>query len=147
MVGARAPRRASGKMNIGGKFGRWFVVVLWTLAGAFSIYNIWYGIFVARAEKAVVVFSSADVTFTLAGIAFFTGAYGLARRLRWARAFSLGLWAVFGYWDFGAIGSYGDIKWFPYTALALWFLALIWLMSSSAREIFDETSNEAIRRT
>jgi len=130
-------------MNIAGKFGRWFVVVLWTLAGAFSIYNIWYGFFVARAEKTVVVYSSADVTFTLAGIAFFTGAYGLARRLRWARTFSFGLWAAFGYWNFGAIGSYGDIKWFPYTALALWFVALIWLMSSEA----IEPSNEAIRNT
>jgi len=130
-------------MNIAGKFGRWFVVVLWTLAGAFSIYNIWYGFFVARVEKAVVVYSSADVTFTLAGIAFFTGAYGLARRLRWARTFSFGLWAAFGYWNFGAIGSYGDIKWFPYTALALWFIALLWLMSSEA----VEPSNEAIRHT
>jgi hypothetical protein len=130
-------------MNIAGKFGRWFVVVLWTLAGAFSIYNIWYGFFVARAENAVVVYSSADVTFTLAGIAFFTGAYGLARRLRWARTFSFGLWAAFGYWNFGAIGSYGDIKWFPYTALALWFIALLWLMSSEA----VEPSNEAIRHT
>ena len=130
-------------MNIAGKFGRWFVVILWTLAGAFSIYNIWYGFFVARVEKAVVVYSSADVTFTLAGIAFFTGAYGLARRLRWARTFSFGLWAAFGYWNFGAIGSYGDIKWFPYTALALWFIALLWLMSSEA----VEPSNEAIRHT
>ena len=134
-------------MNIAGKFGRWFVVVLWTLAGGFSIYNIWYGFFVARADKSVVVFSSVDVTYTLAGIAFFTGAYGLARRLRWARTFSFGLWAIFGYWNFGAIGSYGDIKWFPYTALALWFIALIWLMSSAARERFDEPSNEAIRHT
>ena len=91
-------------MNIAGQFGRWFVVVLWTLAGAFSIYNIWYGFFVARADRAVVVFSSADVTFTLAGIGFFTGAYGLARRLRWARTFSFGLWAAFGYWNYGAIG-------------------------------------------
>jgi hypothetical protein len=134
-------------MNIAGKFGRWFVVVLWTLAGAFSIYNIWYGFFVAHAGPAVVVFSSDDVIFTLAGIAFFTGAYGLARRLRWARTFSFGLWAAFGYWNYGAIGFYGDIKWFPYTALALWFLALLWLMSSAARQIFDESSNEAIGRT
>jgi hypothetical protein len=138
---------SSGKMNIAGKFGRWFVVVLWTLAGAFSIYNIWYGFFVARADKAVVVFSSVDVTYTLAGIAFFTGAYGLARRLRWARAFSLGLWAVFGYWNYGALSFYADIKWFPLTALALWFLALLWLMSSAARETFDEPSDEAIGRT
>jgi hypothetical protein len=134
-------------MNIAGKFGRWFVVVLWTLAGAFSIYNIWYGFFVARADKAVVVFSSVDATYTLAGIAFFTGAYGLARRLRWARTFSFGLWAAFGYWNYGALSFYADIKWFPLTALALWFLALLWLMSSTARETFDESSNEAIRRT
>jgi len=130
-------------MNIAGKFGRWFVVVLWTLAGAFSIYNIWYGFFVARANRVVVVYSSADVIFTLAGIAFFAGAYGLARRLRWARTFSFGLWAAFGYWNYGAIGLYEDIKWFPFTALALWFLALLWLMSSAAKETFDE----AIRDT
>ncbi len=134
-------------MNIAGKFGRWFVVLLWTLAGAFSIYNIWYGFFVARANRAVVVYNSDDIIFTLAGIAFFTGAYGLARRLRWARTFSFGLWAVFGYWNYGAIGIYEDIKWFPFTALALWFLALVWLMSSAARETFDETSDEAIRHT
>ena len=134
-------------MNFGEKFGRWFVVVLWTLAGAFSIYNIWYGFFVARANRAVVVYSSDDVIFTLAGIAFFTGAYGLARRLRWARTFSLGLWAAFGYWNYGAIGFYQDIKWFPFTALALWFLALLWLMSSAARETFDGPSGEAIRHT
>jgi hypothetical protein len=125
-------------MNIAGKFGRWFVVVLWTLAGAFSIYNIWYGFFVARANRVVVVYSSDDIIFTLAGIAFFAGAYGLARRLRWARTFSFGLWAAFGYWNYGAIGSYEDIKWFPFTALALWFLALLWLMSSAAKETFDE---------
>jgi hypothetical protein len=130
-------------MNIAGKFGRWFVVLLWTLAGAFSIYNIWYGIFVAHANRAVVVFSSDDAIFTLAGIVFFTGAYGLARRLRWARTFSFGLWALYGYWSYGALGSYGDIKWFPYTALALWFIALLWLMSSAAME----SSSEAIGRT
>jgi hypothetical protein len=134
-------------MNIAGKFGRWFVVVLWTLAGAFSIYNIWYGFFVARAGKAVIVFSSDDAIFTLAGIAFFAGAYGLARRLHWARTFSFGLWAMFGYWNYGAIGFYEDIKWFPSTALALWFLALLWLMSSAAMETFDEPSEESIRKT
>jgi hypothetical protein len=121
-------------MNIAEKFGRWYVVVLWALAGAFSIYNIWYGFFVARASNTVIVFSSADVTYTLAGIAFFTGAYGVARRLRWARGLSFGLWALFGYWNFGAIGLYGDMRWFPYTALVLLFLALLWLMSSEAIE-------------
>src|SRR5882724_2240908 len=121
-------------MNIAEKFGRWYVVVLWTLAGAFSIYNIWYGFFFARASNAVIVYSSADATYTLAGVAFFTGAYGVARRLRWARGLSFGLWTLFGYWNFGAIGLYGDMRWFPYTALALLFLALLWLMSSAAME-------------
>jgi len=130
-------------MNIAEKFGRWYVVVLWTLAGAFSIYNIWYGLFVARAANAVIVYSSVDAVYTLAGVAFFTGAYGVARRLRWARTFSFGLWGLFGYWNFGAINLYGDMRWFPYSALALWFLALLWLMSSAA----VEPSREVIRHT
>jgi hypothetical protein len=130
-------------MNIAEKFGRWYVVVLWCLAGAFCIYNNWYGFFVAHANRAVVVFSRDDAIFTLAGIAFFTGAYGIARRLRWARGFSLGLWAIFGYWDFGAIGFYGEMRWFPLTALTLLFIALLWLISSAAME----PSREAIRHT
>jgi hypothetical protein len=130
-------------MNIAEKYGRWFVVVLWTLAGTFCIYNIWYGFFVARADRAAVVFSSVDAIYTLAGIAFFTGAFGVGRRLRWARTFSFGLWALFGYWNFGAIGLYGDMRWFPLTALALLFLALLWLMSSAAME----SSREAIRHS
>ena len=138
---------SSGKMNIAGKFGRWFVVVLWTLAGAFSIYDIWYGIFVAHANRAIIVFNSDDAIYTFAGIAFFTGAYGLARRLRWARTLSFGLWAIFGYWNFSAISVYEDIKWFPFTALALWFLALLWLMSSAAKETFDDSSEGSIQKT
>jgi uncharacterized membrane protein YhdT len=98
---------------------------------------------VAHANRAVIVFSRDDAIFTLAGIAFFTGAYGIARRLRWARGFSLGLWAIFGYWDFGAIGFYGEMRWFPLTALTLLFIALLWLMSSAAME----PSREAIRHT
>jgi hypothetical protein len=130
-------------MNIAEKLERWFVVILWTLAGAFSIYNIWYGFFVACANRVIVVLSSDDAIYTLAGIAFFTGAYGIARRLRWARTFSLGLWVMFGYWNFGAIGRYGEMRWFPFTALALWVFALLWLMSSAA----IGPSGEAIRHT
>jgi hypothetical protein len=130
-------------MNIAEKYGRWFVVILWSCAGLFCVYNLWFGFTVARAAGVAVVFSSSDVWFTLAGIAFFTGAYGVARRLRWARGFSFGLWALFGYWNFGAIGMYGDMRWFPFTALALLFLALLWLMSSAAME----TSREVIRHT
>ena len=59
-------------MNIAEKFGRWYVVVLWTLAGAFSIYDIWYGIFVAHANRAIIVFNSDDAIYTFAGIAFFS---------------------------------------------------------------------------
>jgi len=125
-------------LNIAEKFGRWFVVVLWSCAGAFCLSNLWFGFAVARAAQVAIVFSSSDVWYTAAGIAFFAGAYGIARRLRWARNFSLGLWMLFGYWNFGAIGFYADMRWFPLTALALLFMALLWLMSSAASETREE---------
>jgi hypothetical protein len=134
-------------MNIAEKFGRWFVVVLWSCAGAFCVFNVWFSFAFVRnmgrllKSRDVVMFDSTDAWFTLAAIVFLAGAYGVARRLRWARTVSLGLWGLYGYWNFGAFNSFGDMPWFPRTALALWFLALLWLMSSAAME----PSREVIR--
>ncbi|HUK29783.1 MAG TPA: hypothetical protein VLV89_01640, partial [Candidatus Acidoferrum sp.] len=76
--------------------------------------------------------TESDLIFLFAGIGFFTGAYGVARRLTWARHLSLALWALFGYWDFGAIGTYADMRWFPLALLVLFFAALLWLLSPAA---------------
>jgi hypothetical protein len=56
----------------------------------------------------------------------------VARRDVWARQVSLGRWALFGYWDFGALGSFEEIRWFPLVALVMFFAALLWLLSPAA---------------
>ncbi len=111
-------------MNIAEKFGRWYVAALWAGAGIFCVLNV----VVHPSSK----LTESDLIFLLAGIGFFTGAYGVARRLTWARHLSLALWALFGYWDFGAIGTYADLRWFPLALLVLFFAALLWLLSPSA---------------
>lgn len=108
-------------MNIAEKLGRWFVVAVWIVAGAYSLLNV-----------SIRFFTSQDAVYALSGLAFFVAAFGIARRNRWARPLSLVLWVVFGYWDFGAIGLFGDMRWFPLLGLALLFAALLWLMSPAA---------------
>jgi hypothetical protein len=111
-------------MNVSSKLGRWYVVALWAAAGAFSVLNV----IVHPASN----MTQSDLIYLLAGVGFFTGAIGVARRYVWARPLSIGLWALFGYWDFGAIGSFADMRWFPLTALVLFFAALLWLLSPAA---------------
>jgi hypothetical protein len=111
-------------MNISEKFGRWYVVALWAAAGAFCVLNV-----VVHPGSNL---TKSDLLFLLAGVGFFTGAYGVARRMSWARHLSIGLWALFGYWDFGAIGTYADLRWFPLTLLGLFFAALLWILSPAA---------------
>jgi hypothetical protein len=111
-------------MNVSKKFGRWYVAVLWAAAGIFCVLNV----VVHPAGN----MTTSDLLFLLAGVMFFTGAIGLARRYPWARNLSIALWALFGYWDFGALGSFGDMRWFPLTALGLFFVALLWLLSPAA---------------
>jgi len=106
------------------KFGRWCVAVLWAAAGVFCVLNV-----VVHPSETL---TRPDIEYLLAGVLFFAGAYGVARRLRWARNVSLGLWALFGYWDFSALGSFGGMRWFPLAALGLFFLALLWLLSPAA---------------
>ena len=111
-------------MNVSEKFGRWYVVALWAAAGVFCVLNV-----VAHPASYL---TKSDLIYLLVGVGFFTGAYGVARRLIWARHVSIALWALFGYWDFGALGSFADMRWFPLAALGLFFAALLWLLSPAA---------------
>ncbi len=111
-------------MNVSEKFGRWYVVALWAAAGVFCLLNV----VVHPASN----MTESDLIYLLAGVGFFSGAIGIARRYVWARHVSIGLWALFGYWDFGALGSFGDMRWFPLAALGLFFAALLWLLSPAA---------------
>jgi hypothetical protein len=103
------------------KIGRWYVVALWCAAAYFCISNI-----------SISAFGTEDAKYMFYASAFIVGAYGIARRQRWGRQFSLILWAIFGYWDFGALGFYAEMRWFPLVALALLFAALLWLISPAA---------------
>jgi hypothetical protein len=111
-------------MNVSEKFGRWYVVTLWAAAGVFCVLNV-----IVHPASTL---TTPDLIFLAAGIGFFSGAVGVARRYVWARHVSLGLWALFGYWDFGALGSFGDMRWFPLAALVMFFAALLWLLSPAA---------------
>lgn len=108
-------------MEIIEKFGRWFVVALWCAAAYFCL-----------ADISIRTFGAEDAKLMGYAGAFLVGAYGLVRKMRWGRQFSLVLWAMFGYWDFGALGFYADMRWFPLTALGLLFAALLWLISPAA---------------
>jgi hypothetical protein len=112
------------EMNVSEKFGRWYVTALWTAAGVFCVLNV-----VVHPASTL---TTPDLIFLGAGIGFFSGAIGVARHYVWARHVSLGLWALFGYWDFGALGSFGEMRWFPLVALVLFFAALLWLLSPAA---------------
>jgi len=111
-------------MSITEKLGRWYVSALWAAAGTFNVLNV--------LVHPAATLTQLDIEYLLAGVVFFAGAYGVARRLRWARGVSLGLWGLFGYWDFGALQTFGGARWFPLTALGLFFLALLWLLSPGA---------------
>jgi hypothetical protein len=111
-------------MNVSTRVGRWYVVTLWVAAGIFCVLNV--------ALHPANYLTKSDLIYLLAGIGFFTGAFGVARRLNWARPLSIGLWALFGYWDFGALGTFADMRWFPLAALGLFFAALLWLLSPAA---------------
>ncbi len=111
-------------MDISPKLGRWYLTVLWAAAGVFCVLNV-----VVHPPRNM---TNSDLIYLFAGVCFFSEAYGVARRLSWARHVSLGLWALFGYWDFGALGSFGDMRWFPLVALGLFFAALLWLLSPAA---------------
>jgi hypothetical protein len=120
-------------MNIAEKFGRWFVVGVWTLAGGYCLWSVYFGVSLER-TFGVKVFDSQDAIYTLAGLAFLTAAFGIARHHRWARPVSLALWALFGYWDLEALGTFADVRWFPILAFGFFAATLLWLLSSAARE-------------
>lgn len=120
-------------MNIAEKFGRWFVVGVWILAGGYCLLNVYYGAGFGRL-LGFKVFNTQDAIFALAGCAFFVAAFGIARHHRWARPLSLALWALFGYWVLGALRTYSDVIWFPIVAFALFVATLLWLLSSASRE-------------
>ena len=71
-------------MNIAEKFGRWFVVGVWILAGGYCLLNVYYGAGFGRL-LGFKVFNTQDAIFALAGCAFFVAAFGIARHHRWAR--------------------------------------------------------------
>jgi hypothetical protein len=121
-------------MNIAEKFGRWFVVGVWILAGAYCLLNVCFDVAMERSFHTLKVFDSQDAIYTVAGFAFLVAAFGITRHHGWARTLSLGLWALFGYWDFGAMGTFADERWFPFIALGLFAAALLWLLSSAAHE-------------
>jgi hypothetical protein len=121
-------------MNIAEKFGRWFVVGVWLLAGGFCLLNVIRDVSLERGSAGVRVFDSQDAIYSLAGIAFLAAAFGIARHHRWARPLSLALWALFGYWDLGAFGSFADVRWFPMIGFGLFVATLLWLLSSASRE-------------
>ena len=108
-------------MQFAEKIGRWFVVGLWAAAAFFCFMNI-----------SISAFGIEDAKYMGYAGAFVVGAYGIVRKFRWARSFSLVLWTIFGYWDFAAIGNYADMRWFPLAALALLLAALLWLISPAA---------------
>src|SRR5580704_2246043 len=125
-------------MNIAEKFGRWFVAGVWILAGIYCLLNVYYGAGFSRlwGFKA---FNTQDAIYTFAGLAFLVAAFGIARHLRWARALSLALWALFGYWDLSALRAYSDVIWFPIIAFVLFVATLLWLLSSASREDSQQT--------
>jgi hypothetical protein len=119
-------------MSIFAKFGRWFVVTLWTAAGAFCLLNATVDVERAMEVHAQRIIVLEDVIYALAGIAFLGAAIGIARRLHWARQLSLGLWALFGYWDLTAMSEFADKRWFPLLGFASLVVALFWLISPAA---------------
>ncbi len=119
-------------MSLFQKLGRWFVITLWTVAGAFCLLNAVVDVMRANEAHVQRIIVTADVIYLVGGIAFFVAAIGIARRLHWARQLSLGLWALFGYWDFTAIGEFADRRWFPMLGFASLVLALFWLISPAA---------------
>jgi hypothetical protein len=120
-------------MNIAEKFGRWFVAGVWILAGGFCLLNVYSGGSIRHIPGAK-SFNLDDAIYLLAGISYFAAAFLIVRRHRWARPLSLALWALFGYWDLEALGTFADVRWFPITAFVFFVAALLWLLSSAARE-------------
>jgi hypothetical protein len=120
-------------MNIAEKFGRWFVVAVWLLAGTYCLLNAGFDVALERSWHTGGIFDSQDAAYTLAGFAFLAAAILIVRHHRWARPLSLALWAIFGYWDFSSMSTFADQRWFPLTAFALFVLAFLWLLSPAAR--------------
>lgn len=132
-VGFQGQLHSSRNMNIAEKFGRWFVVGVWILAGGFCLLNVFHSVSLEHA-LGVKVFDSQDAIYLLAGLAFMAAAFLIARHHRWGRSLSLGLWLLFGYWDLEALGTFADVRWFPITAFVFFVAALFWLLSSASRE-------------
>lgn len=119
-------------MSIFEKLGRWFVILLWTVSGAFCLLSATIDVVRAREAHVQQIFVMAVAVYTVGGIAFLLAAVGIARRRHWARSLSLGLWALFGYWNFNAIGEFADRRWFPALGFASLVIALFWLISPAA---------------
>ena len=119
-------------MSILEKLGRWFVITLWTVAGAFCLLNAVVDVMRAREAHVERIFVMTDLIYIVGGMAFFVAAIGILRRLQWARSLSLGLWALFGYWDFTAMGEFADKRWFPLLGFASLVIALFCLISPTA---------------
>jgi len=125
------------------KIGRWFVVASWILAGVYCLLSVIFTVTLARALHAPRLIAMSDVIYAVCGVAFLVAAAGIARRARWSRMLSLCLWAVFGYWDFGAIGAYGDKRWLPLAGFGMLVIVLFWLIAPAPAE----PPREALRNT
>ena len=103
-VGFQGRQLFSGNMNIAEKFGRWFVVGSVDSCGrilpAERCLRRGDGAQLPHAQS--VRFARRHLHSRRVRIP--GAAFGLTRHHGWARTLSFGLWAIFGYWDFGAMG-------------------------------------------
>ncbi|MGH9591555.1 MAG: hypothetical protein ACRD5L_00580 [Bryobacteraceae bacterium] len=127
-------------MQVVEKFGRWFVVLAWTAAGAFCFLDVWKVLALTSASSATRMVAPEDVIYAACGVAFLAVAVGIARRARWARLLSLGLCAMFAYWDFNALVQFADARWFPVLGLVVLLAAWIWLRTAAARGASGQTA-------
>jgi hypothetical protein len=130
-------------MSFADKIGRWFVVASWILAGIYCLLSVIVTVSLARELHAPRMIVAGDVIYAVCGIAFLVAAVGVARRSPWARILSVCLWALFGYWDFGAIGAYGDKRWLPLAGFGMLVIALFWLIAPAPAD----SPREALRNT
>jgi hypothetical protein len=133
-------------MKLSTRFCGWLVTLIWLVCSAFGFFaayflltfNIWVPQTLAHNFRAN---RFAVVVWSLAGIAFLTGTFGVLLRCTWARRFSFGLcaigfcYAVVQTFFEQVLGSTFGPLWGAGLTVAL-LLISAWLISRSGREYF-----------